>query len=81
MILDVQEFIACYKPLCTPIPSTNHQLKEVLGDVVIDTREYNKFPSVSTELSSSHSVSADWAAVSDSSSTNSTSDSGRISIL
>ena len=42
MILDVQEFIECYKPLRAPVPSTNNQLKEVLGDVVIDTREYNK---------------------------------------
>lgn len=42
MVLDVQEFIACYKPLCAPVPSPNNKLKEVLGDVVIDTREYNK---------------------------------------
>ena len=41
-ILDVQEFIAYYKPLCAPVPSPNNKLKEVLGDVVIDTREYNK---------------------------------------
>ena len=41
-ILDVQEFIACYKPLCAPVPSTNNQLKEFLGDIVIYTREYNK---------------------------------------
>ena len=42
MVLDVQEFIACYKPLCAPVPSPNNKLKEVLGDVVTDTREYNK---------------------------------------
>lgn len=45
-ILDVQEFIACYRPLCnncTPYP--NNQLKEVLGPVIWDKRDYSRISS------------------------------------